>query len=225
MRTDYYYQNYYTQPRYEYYDRYDQRDNRRYWDPYYDSYRHGNSTYHYYPYDWYYYKSGQYQRCNGDDFKSFDCSYRWDGIHYYYDLGPDDYWYYREVYDIDNLDVTDRFSRVNGRYSLCPRNGFDHDECVYYFKGGAFYYDDPADNFFFDENVEWDTDLDDERDEADDQDDDNQDSMQSTALNSYTAYYNQFSQFNFENGQFVPCSANCRYYQSSDGRMYGMVSR
>lgn len=211
-QQDYRYGNYYDD---RYRDWYDWRSEDRYCDlpdryyGYCDDYR-SNSSYR--PYDWYAYVDGQYRECNGDDFQQYDCSYRWDGLHYRYALGPDDAYYYDRLYNLDDVDVSDRFRFDNGRYSVCPRRGADTDACTYYYKDGSFYYDDPSDNAARQSVPLTSSPL-----LA------SQNSVPSNSDN-YATYYAQYTQFTFQNGQFVACTSGCQYYER-DGMMFGISVR
>ena len=110
--------------------------------------------------------------------------------------------------------MSDRFRFDNGRYSICPRRGADADACVYYYKSGSFYYDDPADNA---ESLRQSAPL------AVQGSLSTQNTVPSNP-DRYAIYYAQYTQFNFQNGQFIPCTSGCQYYER-DGMMFGMTQR
>ncbi len=183
-------------------------------------------------YQWYRFANSTYTQCTtNDDFNRYDCSYRFDGRSYFYDNPVANDLYYNTQFDSSKIDISDRFALINGKYVLCPQRAFDHDECVFYYKGGKWYYDDPSDNDFSGiPNIEMNTDLDKAMPTNNTNNQSNQSNQnnQSNQTNNsilpagyvnYKAYVDQFPKFNYVNGNFVSCTSTCTYYRR-DGIMF-----
>lgn len=182
--------------------------------------------------DWYYFANGTYTLCDTqDEFVQRDCSYRFDGRRYYYDNAALQNFYNDPQYDPNKIDISDRFALINGRYVLCPQRAYDHDECVFYYKSGKWYYDDPSDNDFTGiPNIEINSDLDRPANSTNTTNNDTQNNTTNNTNNqnnntynpgnilppgyfNYRAYVDQFPKYNYVNSQFVSCTSSCSYYK------------